>query len=152
MEHQHGKITFRIIVGAICIAAIWAIYGLVMFLLPFDPQTKGVWGDSFGALSSLFSGLAFMGLLITVFLQMQEISRLAAEQRESATLLDQQVKTLKLTAKLNYLNDAIAFQRQLLKDYPDNGSWGSGLWYTQAKGRLEDLMTQREQLINELNC
>ena len=34
---------------------------------------KGVYGDSYGSVTSLFTGLAFAGLLFTIFLQQREI-------------------------------------------------------------------------------
>lgn len=37
-------------------------------------NTSGVFGDSFGPLTSLFSGLAFAGLIITILMQRDELS------------------------------------------------------------------------------
>lgn len=46
---------------------------------------KGAYGDSFGPLTSLFTGLAFSGLIVTILLQKNELSLLSKElsdQRE----------------------------------------------------------------------
>lgn len=50
----------------------------------FSVAKSGVFGDSFGALNALFSGLAFAGLIITVMLQRDEmhLSRVAFERQQ----------------------------------------------------------------------
>ncbi|HGS4675811.1 MULTISPECIES: hypothetical protein [Vibrio] len=44
------------------------------FLLDKDPIGQSAFGSMFGASSALFSGLAFLGLIYTIFLQMKELS------------------------------------------------------------------------------
>ena len=48
----------------------------------------GVFGDSFGVLTALFSGLAFAGKIITILLQRQEL----ALQREELRLTREELK------------------------------------------------------------
>ncbi len=38
-----------------------------------SPQDRGVFGDSYGAVTSLFTGLGFAGLVFTILLQQREI-------------------------------------------------------------------------------
>ena len=47
-------------------------YGVIVwcFILPGD---RGVFGDMFGALTALFSGLAFAGIIFTILLQKEEL-------------------------------------------------------------------------------
>lgn len=50
---------------------------LIYITWPIDEWSvnkAGVFGDSFGVINSLFSGLAFAGLIITILLQRQELS------------------------------------------------------------------------------
>ena len=47
-----------------------------------DPEKQGQFGDQFGAVNALFSGLAFAGLIFTIILQKKEL----ALQREELTL------------------------------------------------------------------
>lgn len=151
MDKQGNRQISRLIVGVILVFAIWLFYAFIVMPSPLNLQDLGTHGDAFGPLSSLFSGLAFVGLIITIFLQMEEIARLAAEQKRSAALLDQQVHTLKLTAKLNYLNEVISYQRKLLTDNNDNDSWSSVMWRQTASEELKNLKAQREQLVLELS-
>ena len=68
-----------------------------------DPEKQGQFGDQFGAVNALFSGLAFAGLIFTIILQKKEL----ALQREELTQtrdelkgqkeqLEEQNKTLKI--------------------------------------------------------
>lgn len=68
-----ATIMFAIVIGAI------AIY-TVFILLANRPLTDlsiaktSLFGESFGAISTLFSGLAFAGLMLTIHLQRQELA------------------------------------------------------------------------------
>lgn len=66
------------------IVFIWALSGLVLFFLP----NRGEFGDMFGAINTLFSGLAFGGIIYTIFQQKVEL-RL---QRQELELQRQEVK------------------------------------------------------------
>jgi hypothetical protein len=49
---------------------------MTSFLLLFLPKDqRGIFGDMFGAVNALFSGLAFVGIVITLYLQNQETAR-----------------------------------------------------------------------------
>ncbi len=67
---------FAVYVGAILYLT-WPISELSV-------AKSGVFGDSFGALNALFSGLAFAGLIVTVLLQRDEmhLSRVAFERQQ----------------------------------------------------------------------
>lgn len=47
-----------------------------------DPNVRGTFGDMFGAANALFTGLSFVGLLVTILLQRRDIN----EQRYEMTL------------------------------------------------------------------
>lgn len=53
------------------------IFWLVAELIPYyrfkDWAVRGQYGDSFGAINSLFSGLAFAGIIYTIILQQKEL-------------------------------------------------------------------------------
>src|SRR5690606_17512203 len=48
-----------------------------------DWTTRGTFGDSFGALNSLFSGLALSGVVVTILLQRTELSLQRTELKET---------------------------------------------------------------------
>jgi hypothetical protein len=54
-------------------------FSIILLILNWPPKEfylnrSGLFGDSFGMLNTLFSGLAFAGLIITIHLQRQELS------------------------------------------------------------------------------
>lgn len=54
---------------AFVIVGITGLYGCIVFLFFKDWNASGVFGDTFGAINAIFSGLAFSGLVITIYLQ-----------------------------------------------------------------------------------
>lgn len=78
-------------------------------------QSRSQFGDLFGGVNALFSGLAFIGVVYTIFIQKQELSlqreelkltreelkRTAEAQEKSEQALSKQAASLKVTAKLN---------------------------------------------------
>jgi len=49
------------------------IFGLVMYFTFGDWTKSGVFGETFGAVDSLFSSLAFGALIYTIILQSKEL-------------------------------------------------------------------------------
>jgi len=78
------------IVGGVLILA--ALFGFGAWLGFRDWQQSGVFGDTFGALNAVFSGLAMGGLVLAILLQREELKT----QREELRL---QREELKLTRK-----------------------------------------------------
>lgn len=85
-----------------------------------DPN-RGTFGDMFGAINSLFSGFAFLGIIYTILLQRQELSlqrkelqltrdelRKTAEAQEKAErALAKQAISMEKTQQINSLSVAI---------------------------------------------
>ena len=86
----------------------WAIWGSLAFVVglwgawlwsslpePLEHgQVAGTWGDSFGGLTALFSGLAFWGVIAALLLQMQELRLQREEIRDSKTQLRRQADAM----------------------------------------------------------
>lgn len=64
-------------------------------LIALSTEGKGQYGDSFGALNTLFTGLAFAGLIVTILLQRQELK---AQHKEFVEMNGNHAKMLKLQA------------------------------------------------------
>ena len=88
---------------AIIILLVFIIYPILIFTLWGKWESGGLFGDSFGMITSLFSGAAVILLIITLIIQKKEykitrdefeLSRKAQEQSSKA--LEIQAKTLKL--------------------------------------------------------
>jgi hypothetical protein len=63
----------------ICYLAIFITYGFIVFFVfrdgKFEIAQAGLFGDMFGAINAFFTGLAFFGVAITIYLQMKENER-----------------------------------------------------------------------------
>ena len=94
-----GGVTFAVLLYAgVLIFLTWPISELTI-------SNSGVFGDSFGLLTSLFSGLAFAGLIITIIMQRDEL----ALQREELTLTREEFNGQKLEMKEQ--NKTLSVQR-----------------------------------------
>lgn len=84
------KLSILLIGGVVFSVLIYAGF-LVYLAWPIESvsiNNSGVFGDSFGLLTSLFSGLAFAGLIITIIMQRDEL----ALQRQELALTRNELK------------------------------------------------------------
>jgi len=99
----------------------------VSFLNLFDKAREGVFGDSFGTLNTLFSGLAFSGVLITLMFQRKDLSetrkQIASQQVESQfyNMLSQQQEVVRgLDLQSREDNEVIARGRDCFREWHEN--------------------------------
>lgn len=71
-------------VVVIAVLVLWGIFGWV----PYFRGVRGEFGDVFGAVNALFSGLAFAMIILTILLQKQELTL----QRQELTLTHEELK------------------------------------------------------------
>lgn len=97
-----------IVAGLILSACV--VLGLLPFAIFRDAQDAGAIGDAFGGVNALFSGLAFAGLVVTLYLQRQELELQRKElrctldeHRKMAKAQEETEKRLFLSAYLNAL-------------------------------------------------
>lgn len=102
---RESKDTVRLfIIGVIMsfvVIGVWWANGFILMNF-VDEQNRGTYGDMFGAVSALFSGLAFVGIIITILLQWQELGFQRAElahTREEIRGQKQQMELQNLTLK-----------------------------------------------------
>ncbi len=121
-EDAHDLTSLRPLIGtAVAVLLLWIIAGtLIIDAFPSWPE-RGQFGDMFGAVNSLFSGLAFAGVIFTIYLQRQELAlqrreleltrtqlaRSADAQEKSEQALARQVEALQRTARLSALSSVI---------------------------------------------
>ena len=91
-----------------------------------DSAEQGQFGDQFGAVNALFSGLAFAGLIFTIILQKKELAlqreELADTRRELSgqkQQMMQQNKTLKIQRFENTFFHMMELQQQIVNDLFD---------------------------------
>lgn len=84
------------------VTIVWLVFGIIFYSIPDSLEKSGQSGDMFGGVTALFSGLAFAGLIFTLFVQKQELryqrkelSFLVNEQRETKGHLKDQADHLK---------------------------------------------------------
>ncbi len=58
----------------VVIIASWFLFTIVVYFIFEDWTKSGSFGDTFGAVNSLFSGLALGGIIFTIYLQKKELS------------------------------------------------------------------------------
>src|SRR5690606_11697675 len=72
----------RITWFVVLVLLIWYLLGWVMPIILFsDYKTSGGFGDSFGAVNSLFSALGFVAIAVTIYLQIEVIKEQRALNR-----------------------------------------------------------------------
>ena len=77
------------LIAAICgVVLIQVLYGIIVFtllgpLIGYQMEARGQFGDLFGGVNALFTGLAFAGVIYTILLQRRELEL----QREELRLI-----------------------------------------------------------------
>ena len=100
---------------------VWVMFGgvILLFLLNFsmiffvpNENTRGTFGDQFGAVNALFSGLAFAGLIYTIVLQRRDLELQRHDlklQRDELALTRQEME--EQTAEFEKKNETLRIQR-----------------------------------------
>jgi hypothetical protein len=106
--------------------------------------SRGVVGDSFGALNTLFAGLALAGLAVNIYLQSVQLKKLESREAENEKQLKAQAGAIRDTALLTYYNSEI----DRLDKYAIEVEGGADpekaarFW-----AKLEDLRSRRDGLV-----
>lgn len=89
------KPTKKAIIGLfVAVPIIWCI---AWFFLSFiaTPEARGQFGDMFGAVNALFSGWAFVGVIVAILLQKEELELQRKELKETRKEFKDQNETMK---------------------------------------------------------
>ncbi len=112
---------------------------------------RGQFGDAFGALNTLFSGLAFLGLIYAILLQREELSLQRTELsltrdelKKSAEAQAKQAASLKATAKINGKSSILEYHNTMHQVARSIGNDGQ---YHKSEG--ERLVREIETLIED---
>lgn len=82
------------VVVSLVIIAMWV--GTYYLLREEDLNTRGTFGDMFGSINSLYSGLALAGIILTILLQRKELKLQREELKNTRQEFETQNETLKL--------------------------------------------------------
>lgn len=147
-----------ILIAVIVFIVVIGLWLITLFTLLGKSETaRGTFGDMFGGVNALFSGLAFGGIIITILLQRKELSLQRAELVESRAELKRaadahansveafrrQAENLKIAAKLSALDTLSNYYQNL-----DEGSVeGRMTARATAKSyilRIEEILQKKE--------
>ncbi|MFK5891927.1 MAG: putative phage abortive infection protein [Pseudomonadota bacterium] len=95
------------------IIAIFLIYltSLLFAIWPIDTKTiaqSGLFGDSFGVLTALFSGLAFGGLLVTIYYQKRDLGLTQQELKDTRHQMQRQQRENNIFNLLRVHSDLVS--------------------------------------------
>jgi hypothetical protein len=142
----------------IIVAALW-LGSIFMFQYYYpDLQDRSLFGGSFNAISSLFSGLAFAGVIYAILLQRKELqlqrkelretrkvlAKTAIAQEESARQFASQSANLKMSAKLNALNTLVNYYIEI-----ENSSLVGGGTRLDATREKKGYILQIKEILND---
>lgn len=83
-DARDSKIRQTLMWAAVAIFALWALSWCVIWLsFGYADINAGTFGDQFGAVNALFSGLAFAGLIVTLVLQREELEAQREELKQT---------------------------------------------------------------------
>ena len=108
-EERRDKIAFiswgvvTVVIVLACVAYPWAL----MKAYEGSPENAGVFGDQYGALNALFSGIAFAVLVATVFLQRNELRATRREMREQNATAKVSAHALSLSNPVQVLSSLL---------------------------------------------
>lgn len=126
--------TSTVIGVVVAIVVVWAGVAIGAFFALPNWEARGQFGDVFGAVNALFSGLAFAGLITAILLQREdlelqreeltltrkELSRSAQAQEQSEAALKSQAEAAGRSARLATVNFLISHYQQELRELRGN--------------------------------
>lgn len=118
-------------ISVVFVVAAWTISIPVLRAIFDGPDKANEFGDMFGAVNALFSGLALAALITTLWLQHQELTKQAKDQKSQAQLL-------KETARIHALN-------ALLTSYTQQIGLAQGTLSGQEFTRVDEIRKELER-------
>ena len=120
-EDTKSRLWIWIIIAIVGVIAMWGLswWGINKFI--DEPTNQGTFGDMFGAVNALFSGLAFAGLIVTLIYQKEELKLQREELRETRNELNaqklefqEQNKTMKRQRFENTFFNMLSLQQEII--------------------------------------
>lgn len=109
------------IVLLICIAFVIALWiGNLLYLAWKTPNIRGTFGDMFGAVNSLFTGLAFAMFIYTALLQRRELLLMRKQYEKSTKAQKEYAKSMKEEVNLQLLASYANTLASLARSFDDN--------------------------------
>lgn len=125
-EEQKDTINIKRIIWivGIVILVLWGGSWLALYLFYDQPTDRGTFGDMFGAVNALFSGLAFAGLIVTLLyqkeelqLQREELAQTREELKGQKEEFKEQNETLKRQRFENTFFNMLSLHQEIVKSF-----------------------------------
>ncbi len=100
------------ILAVILIIASW--YFTYSYLKSLPNEERGTFGDMFGSINALYSGLAFAGIIVTILLQRKELKLQREELSDTRKEFEIQNKTLRLQRFENTFFNLLSLHHQIV--------------------------------------
>jgi uncharacterized membrane protein YgaE (UPF0421/DUF939 family) len=161
-----SNISFKsLILISTVVVIIQCVVGYIIYLKLHTWNDRADFGEMFGAVNTLFSGLAFAGVIYAIFLQRRELElqrnelemtraelrRSAEAQEKSESALTSQAHALTLTAKLNALNSFIEAQKNKLELIRSEGTHYSNAEYKEERRKFDNSFERLQELTGEID-
>ena len=148
MTNRDVKLWPWILFGTIAILVLWLLTPIVTRI--YIPNNYGSFGDQFGSINLLFSGLAFLGLIIAILLQRKELIDQRKELKLTRNVHESSTKILKEQFNIQYksnliqsYNIIIDHHNYLIKDLQRVESYD-------AKEKISKLEKEKQIYLNKL--
>lgn len=148
MAKRKFRITLLVVGALILVVALWAMNWL---LIDWPIDQRGTLGDMFGVVNALFSGLAFAGIILTIYMQKHELEMQRNELEETrevfqtqTELMNQQQNDATFFSLLeNHRNLVDSLKQGFVQRYTAHGEFQSKLQDTvSGYAYIEKLMAQ----------
>ena len=100
------KNTVKILLGVFIIIVLWW-FSWYWITNNIELENRGSFGDMFGAINALFSGLALFGIIVSIFIQQKELSLQKDELKDTREEFKINRITSILFKQLDYLNSSV---------------------------------------------
>jgi hypothetical protein len=122
------------------VVALQVIAAYLEIILIDNWEKRSQFGEMFGSINTLFSGLAFAGVIYTILLQRKELE----SQRESQAKSEQ---LMVLTAQLSALNSLVEATSRKLIDMKERKDPATEI--ASVKTELDDYLGQTKSILNK---
>ena len=119
-EETKSRLWIWIIIAIIGVIALWGLSWILIDKYIDSSTDQGTFGDKFGAVNALFSGLAFAGLIVTLLyqkeelkLQREELAQTREELKGQREEFEEQNKTMKRQRFENTFFNMLSLQQEI---------------------------------------
>lgn len=145
---------------------IWIAYAIALLCSDYQLTECGQFGDMFGAVNALFSGLALAGVIVAILLQKDELAlqrkelkdtreemqRSTIAQDESQKALNKQVNMQALSIKISALSACLDSYNVLINEHQKNLDKGFQLGPSPFSNNRKAAILELEALLARLKA